>query len=113
MCILFATNNEIKWLFLYFLLQDNDLEKDFSPDEYDRKMNELFSEEFYAGEDLDEKPVFSDDSYEYDCEDIDNEPLAEDIDETVFSNADSQYECQDDETVVEEGEFLIISLWMK
>lgn len=48
--------------------QDEDLQKDFSPDEYDKKMNELFNEEFYAqDDDCDEKPQFSDsDAYEYD-----------------------------------------------
>lgn len=91
------------------------MEKDFSPDEYDRKMNELFSEEFYAGEDMDEKPVFSDDSYEYDCEDIDNEPIPEeDIDETPMVNDGSEYECQDvdNATVPEEGRIVFTYVWL-
>lgn len=41
-------------------------------------MNELFSEEFYAGEDIDEKPVFSDASCEYEYEgDDDDVPIPE------------------------------------
>lgn len=36
------------------------MQNDFSPDEYDRKMTELFNEEFYAVEEDDEKPQFSD-----------------------------------------------------
>ncbi len=37
------------------------MEDDFSPDEYSKRMQELFNEEFYAqGEEDDTKPVFSD-----------------------------------------------------
>eukprot|EP00007_Cunea_sp_BSH-02190019_P009495 CAMPEP_0174236438 /NCGR_PEP_ID=MMETSP0417-20130205/5572_1 /TAXON_ID=242541 /ORGANISM="Mayorella sp, Strain BSH-02190019" /LENGTH=724 /DNA_ID=CAMNT_0015315079 /DNA_START=112 /DNA_END=2283 /DNA_ORIENTATION=- len=44
-----------------------DLEGDFDPDEYEKKMQAIFNEEYYANEDDDdEKPVFSDDDDEDD-----------------------------------------------
>lgn len=36
-------------------LRDEDLEEDFDPEEYDRKMREAFGEEYYGEEDADEK----------------------------------------------------------
>lgn len=39
----------------------DDIEEDFDPKEYDARMTSLFSEEYYAaGEEGEEKPVFSD-----------------------------------------------------
>jgi len=44
--------------------QDTELEEDFNPTEYDRKMLELFDEEFYDKMD-DEKPVFDEEEDEF------------------------------------------------
>lgn len=44
--------------------QDTELEKDFNPTEYDRKMLELFDEEFYDKMD-DKKPVFDEEEDEF------------------------------------------------
>lgn len=44
--------------------QDTELEEDFNPTEYDRKMQELFDEEFYDKMD-DEKPVFDEEEDEF------------------------------------------------
>ena len=43
------------------------MQKDFSPDEYDKRMGQLFNEEFYELDDMnDDKPQFSDsDSFDY------------------------------------------------
>lgn len=37
-----------------------DLEGDFDPDEYDKKMSKLFNEEYYAGQEDEMKPEFPD-----------------------------------------------------
>ncbi|KAE9535076.1 hypothetical protein AGLY_008368 [Aphis glycines] len=49
--------------------EDTELEEDFNPTEYDRKMHELFDEEFYDKMD-DEKPVFDEEEDEFimDCD---------------------------------------------
>ncbi|XP_025414385.1 protein KRI1 homolog [Sipha flava] len=49
--------------------EDTELEEDFNPTEYDRKMHELFDEEFYDKMD-DEKPVFDkeEDEFIMDCD---------------------------------------------
>lgn len=49
--------------------EETELEEDFNPTEYDRKMHELFDEEFYNKMD-DEKPVFDDEENEFimDCD---------------------------------------------
>uniref|UniRef100_A0A2H8TJZ2 Protein KRI1 n=1 Tax=Melanaphis sacchari TaxID=742174 RepID=A0A2H8TJZ2_9HEMI len=49
--------------------EDTELEEDFNPTEYDRKMQELFDEEFYDKMD-DEKPVFDEEEDEFimDCD---------------------------------------------
>ncbi|XP_056645496.1 protein KRI1 homolog [Diorhabda sublineata] len=39
---------------------NEDIEGDFDPDEYDRKMQELFNEEFYTAPEDDQKPEFPD-----------------------------------------------------
>ena len=44
-------NNDIK-------LDAMDLEGDFDPEAYDRKMNELFNNDYYAGEEDEQKPEF-------------------------------------------------------
>lgn len=71
------------------------MEKDFSPDEYDRKMNELFSEEFYAGEDMDEKPVFSDASSEYEYNNDDDD----------FNSEENKFENVKEEPFSEESKY--------
>lgn len=50
---------------LTIIFQENELEEDFNPTEYDRKMHELFDEEFYDKMDDDEKPVFDDEENEF------------------------------------------------
>lgn len=49
---------------LTIIFQDTELEEDFNPTEYDRKMHELFDEEFYDKMD-DEKPVFDEEEDEF------------------------------------------------
>lgn len=49
---------------LTIIFQETELEEDFNPTEYDRKMHELFDEEFYDKMD-DEKPVFDDEENEF------------------------------------------------
>lgn len=50
--------------FYSFIPKDAELEDDFNPTEYDRKMHELFDEEFYDKMD-DEKPVFDEEEDEF------------------------------------------------
>lgn len=45
-------------------MKDKELEEDFNPTEYDRKMHELFNEEFYDKMD-DDKPVFDEEEDEF------------------------------------------------
>lgn len=49
---------------LYKILKDTELEADFNPTEYDRKMQELFDEEFYDKTDY-AKPVFDEEEDEF------------------------------------------------
>ncbi|XP_050439491.1 protein KRI1 homolog [Adelges cooleyi] len=50
--------------------EDAEIEADFNPTEYDRKMHQLFDEEFYDQVDDDSKPVFDkeEDEFIMDCE---------------------------------------------
>lgn len=58
------------------LLQEEDLEEEFDPDEYDKKMREAFGEEYYGAEDADEN------FQAYDMDDFEK-PNFEDEDEIL------------------------------
>ncbi|XP_065212146.1 protein KRI1 homolog isoform X2 [Planococcus citri] len=98
---------------------DEELQKDFSPDEYDKTMGKLFNEEFYELDDMnDTKPQFSDsDSYDYEDGDGEEEnfnddealPVEDDAaaNEDESQNDDSEIimDCDYDPTAVEESKF--------
>lgn len=42
----------------YFAFQDDDLEGDFDPDQYDRKMGEIFNQDYYHVDNENQKPEF-------------------------------------------------------
>ena len=48
---------EKKFILIDFF-QDDDLEGDFDPDQYDKKMGEIFNQEYYQVENEDQKPEF-------------------------------------------------------
>lgn len=73
-----------------------DLETDFNPEDYDQKMESMFSDQYYDG-DENEKPVFDDD---IDLGDI--EGLSDDA--ASGAEDDSEAEDQEEEEVAEEEE---------
>ncbi|EFN86438.1 Protein KRI1-like protein [Harpegnathos saltator] len=82
-----------------------DFDADFDPNEYDRKMKEIFNEEYYAGAEGDVKPEFPDIDEELDIEgtwddydpsayeiDIENTPHEEPYCEDADFNMDADYD---------------------
>ncbi|KAG0265343.1 KRRI-Interacting protein 1 [Linnemannia exigua] len=85
-----------------------DLETDFNPEDYDQKMDTMFSDNYYAG-DENEKPVFDDDidtaAYEdSDDEKSDNKPAEEeDEEEQAIQEDDEAYPPEFDDGYDESG----------
>ncbi|KAF9123918.1 hypothetical protein BGW39_008597 [Mortierella sp. 14UC] len=86
-----------------------DLETEFNPEDYDQKMDKMFSDKYYAG-DENEKPVFDDDidtaAYENSDDDkSDNEPAEEDEEEVAqdVNEVDEAYPPEFDDGYDESG----------
>ncbi|XP_008207079.1 protein KRI1 homolog [Nasonia vitripennis] len=75
-----------------------DLEGDFDPDEYDKKMSQIFNEDYYAGQEEDAKPEFPDIDEELQVESTwdDYEPGAEEISQEEIPYHDAPH-CEDPE----------------
>lgn len=75
-----------------------DLEGDFDPDDYDKKMSQIFNEDYYAGQEEDAKPEFPDIDEELQVESTwdDYEPGAEEISQEEIPYHDAPH-CEDPE----------------
>lgn len=81
---------------------DADLDEDFDPDEYDRKMKNIFNNEYYQIDEGEEKPECPDDIEELKVEDWDNyDPKNddnEDDDEPHCEDTEFNMDCDYNET---------------
>lgn len=65
--------------------KDDDIDGDFDPDAHDRRMQTLFDQEFYAGQETDQKPEFPE--------------LDEYLEEDIPTTNDDLH-CEDDDFIV-------------
>ncbi|GJQ79155.1 hypothetical protein Trydic_g5406 [Trypoxylus dichotomus] len=71
---------------------DKDIEGDFDPEAYDKKMQQLFSDEFYQGLEEDQKPEFPDIDEELGLENWENDETQNNIQETT-----NEPHCEDED----------------
>ncbi len=77
---------------------DDDIDGDFDPDEYDRKMNAIFNNEYYQVDEGETKPDCPD-IEDLKVEDWDNYDPTQDADETVDTGDNGH--CEDDDFVMD------------
>ncbi|KAL1501635.1 hypothetical protein ABEB36_006930 [Hypothenemus hampei] len=75
-----------------FGFHDQDLDQDFDPEEHDKKMQELFNDDFYQGDDGDQKPEFPEIDQELELENWDHWNGEEDNNETAY-----EPHCEDED----------------
>ena len=63
---------------------DIDLDADFDPEEWNKNMEKVYDEEYYNGQDDNEKPIFDDDMEDYEIDEDDEE-------EVDFADATKEY----------------------
>ncbi|XP_076267735.1 protein KRI1 homolog [Rhynchophorus ferrugineus] len=73
---------------------ENDLEEDFDPNAYDKRMQSLFNESFYEGPEEEQKPVFPDIDEELEIENWDRWNADEHSEENALP---SESHCEDDD----------------
>lgn len=85
-----------------FGLEANDLNADFDPDEHDRKMSQMFNNEYYGIDEGDQKPEFPDIDDELNIENWDNFDKSKDQD-VSGTNMGSEMEqhCEDDDFIMD------------
>lgn len=86
-----AGNDELK-------LRDVDLNSDFDPDEHDRRMREMFSDEYYGIDEGDQKPEFPDIDEELNIENWDNFDKSKIPAQAV---EEEQQHCEDDDFIMD------------
>lgn len=84
---------------------DDDIEDEFDPDKYDKRMNELFDDNFYQGPEGDQKPEFPDLDEELEIENWNNFYKDEDNDKNDnighCEDEDFNMDCDYDPTVTQ------------
>jgi protein KRI1 len=78
---------------LHEILQEDDLNSDFDPDEHDKRMSKIFNDDYYGIDEGDQKPEFPDIDAELNVENWDN------FDKTKIANDydEEQPHCEDDD----------------
>uniref|UniRef100_A0A182RTZ2 Protein KRI1 homolog n=1 Tax=Anopheles funestus TaxID=62324 RepID=A0A182RTZ2_ANOFN len=77
-------------------MNEEDLESEFDPDEHDRRMKDMFNDEYYGIDEGDQKPEFPDLDEELGVENYDVERLDDDDEED-----DAGPHCEDDDFVMD------------
>ena len=79
-----------------FSLKEDDLNSDFDPAEHDRRMAEMFNNDYYGIDEGDQKPEFPDIDEELNIENWDN------FDKTkIPSSPDDEPHCEDDDFIMD------------
>lgn len=81
-------------------LKEDDLNSDFDPDEHDRRMSEMFNNEYYGIEDGDQKPEFPDIDDELNIENWDNFDKTK-IPDSPADERETEPHCEDDDFVMD------------
>lgn len=81
---------------LHEVLQEDDLNSDFDPDEHDKRMSKIFNDEYYGIDEGDQKPEFPDIDEELKVENWDNFDK-----DKIRDDIDYEPHCEDDDFIMD------------